>query len=380
MRLTKYSGSEAVAVTEKDDLETPVLVSDMDQMEQNLSRYAQFAEREGVTLRSHAKAHKIPEIARWQSEVTGGGILCQTLGEAEVMAENGLDDIYLSYMVVTEDKLHRLVSLAESIRYFATTVDSEANVSPLQRVAATRGTVIDVILEIDLGLNRVGVNPGSPAVSLAELIREQSHLRLAGVMGYEGHIGYGTDGARTRDEYDHRCRAAMDTIAETVTRIEAAGVPVEEVMAGSTATARYSGQHPAVTEVHPGMYLFNDANLVECTPDVTKDDCAATIITTVISKPSPDRAIVDGGSKTFSLDLDQMPVPKHRDDLTYYNASEEHGWIDTSRSEQNVSVGDRIEFIVPHVCTSVNLHDRLVGVRDGRVETVWAVAARGKLQ
>jgi D-serine deaminase-like pyridoxal phosphate-dependent protein len=296
------------------------------------------------------------------------------------MAANGIEDIYLSYMVVTRRKLDRLVRLAESLRYFATTVDGEANARPLQRAAESRGTEVDVVLEVNLGLDRVGVEPDDAAVSLAEYIDEQSHLRLAGVMGYEGHIGYGPDSARTAEEYTRRCDAAMDTLQGTVSRIEAAGIDVEEVMAGSTATTRYSGRHPAVTEVHPGMYLFNDANLVECTPDVTKRDCAATVVTTVISKPSADRAIVDGGSKTFSLDLDRMPVPKHRDDVRYYNASEEHGWIDTSAAETPVSIGDRVEFVVPHVCTTINLHDRLIGLRNGRVETVWDVQARGKVQ
>ncbi|KPN32353.1 putative amino acid aldolase or racemase [Halolamina pelagica] len=129
------------------------------------------------------------------------------------------------------------------------------------------------------------------------------------------------------------------------------------------------------------MYPFNDVGELELRPwEVSKDDCTATVLTTVISVPDDDRLVVDGGSKTFSLDKPQLPVPKHRDDIEYVNASEEHGWIDTSESEASFEVGDRLEFIVPHVCTTINLHDLIVGVRDGEVADLWEVQARGKVR
>lgn len=361
------------------ELETPVLLADMALMERHLATYVDIADREGVKLRSHAKAHKVPEIARWQADTTGHGILCQTLGEAELMAANGVSDIYLSYNLVSESKARRAADLARSLDFFATTVDCPEHVQLLQRIAADVDVSMSVVLEIDLGLNRVGVAPGESAVRLAEEIHGSGHLELAGIMGYEGHIGYGSDGARTVEEYERRCEDAMSTLGDAADSIEDHGIAVPEVMAGSTATSKYSARHDAVTEIHPGMYLFNDAHLVTVTPDTTKADCAATVVTSVISKPTADRAIVDGGSKTFSLDLEQPPVPKRRDDIEYYNASEEHGWIDISTAEEPVRVGDRIEFIVPHVCTSINLHDHLVGVRNGRVERVWDVRGRGRV-
>lgn len=165
------------------------------------------------------------------------------------------------------------------------------------------------------------------------------------------------------------------------TTIRAAGIPVEEVKVGGTATSRYSASHPVVTEINPGMYPFNDVGELELRPwEVCKDDCAASVLTTVISVPDEDRLVVDGGSKTFSLDKPQLPVPKNRDDIAYVNASEEHGWIDTSESDEAFEVGDRLAFIVPHVCTTVNLHDHIVGVRNGEVADLWAVQARGKVR
>ncbi|SIR89110.1 D-serine deaminase, pyridoxal phosphate-dependent [Haladaptatus litoreus] len=363
----------------KNELETPVLTVDLDTMEDNLREYANFAETHDVRLRSHVKTHKNAEIARLQSQISnGGGIVCQTISEAEVMAKNGLEDIYLSYTVVSERKLHRLVWLARKLERFATTVDSIDNIEPLQTVASEHDVPIDVVLEIDVGLNRTGVSPGEPALEVARFIQEQSHVELCGILAYEAHV---KGDAATRDEYEQECMAAMDVAEGTVDLLEAEGIPVEEVKVGGTATSKYSGKHPVVTEINPGMYPFMDVGELKHRPfDIRKDDCAATVVSTVISKPTEDRAVVNAGSKTLSLDKPQMPVPKNRDDINYANASEEHGWIDTSDSEEPIEVGDRLEFIVPHVCTTINLHDTIVGVRDGTVEEIWPVQARGKVR
>lgn len=362
------------------DVETPALVVDLDVMERNLEEYAAFADEHGVRLRSHAKTHKIPALAHRQHERTGGGILCQTLGEAAVMAHHGVDDIYLSYMVVEPSKLDRLVALAERLDDFATTVDSRDNLRPVQEAAARRDATVDVVLELDIGLERVGVSPGPDAVELAADIAERSNVRLAGVMAYEGHLGYGDDPPTTAEAYESACFAAMDDVAEAVEAIEAEGVAVPEVKVGSTATSRYSGKHPVVDEINPGMYLFNDARLVDVAPHVEAEDCALTVLSTVMSAPTADRAVADAGSKSISMDVDREPMAKGTDGVRYYNASEEHGWLDASGADQQVDVGDKLQFVPPHVCTTVNLHDVLVGVRDGVVEETWDVAARGKVQ
>lgn len=360
----------------KDDLETPALLADLDTMEQNMDEYIGFAKENDVALRSHIKTHKNPDIARCQHKSTsGGGIVCQTLGEAEIMAANGIDDIYLSYMVIGDSKFDRLVRLSETLESFATTVDGKGNIDPLQEVAARHQVTIDVIVEVDVGLNRTGISPGEPAVEVVKYVSDAPNLDFQGILAYEAHV---KGDAETEEDYNNLCHAAMDTAQNTVEQIEDNGVHVPEVKVGGTATAKFSGKHPIVTEINPGMYPFNDVGELEHRPfDVTKGDCAATVLSTVISAPSDDRVIVDAGSKSLSLDKPQMPLPKYRDDIEYYNASEEHGWIDTSETDETFAVGDRLEFIVPHVCTTINLHNTLIGMRENAVEELWDVRARG---
>lgn len=363
----------------KADLETPVLLVDLDVMMSNVQGYMSFAQANDVRLRSHIKTHKNAEIAKLQDEYSeGGGIACQTLGEVEVMAKNGLDDIYLSYNVVGDQKLKRLVWVSEKLDRFATTVDGLGNIDPLQSAAAEHGVTIDVILEINVGLNRTGVLPGESMVQMATHIVNQPNLNLQGLLAYEAQV---KSEAETKAEYEEYCWEAMEKAQAAVERLEADGIPIEEVKVGGTATSLYSGRHPVVTEINPGMYPFMDVGELEHRPfDVGKEDCAATVVSTVISAPSDDRVVVDAGSKTISMDKPQYPVPKHRDDISYVNASEEHGWIDTSATDEQFEVGDRIEFIVPHVCTTINLHDTIIGIRDDRVEEVWSVQARGKVR
>jgi D-serine deaminase-like pyridoxal phosphate-dependent protein len=362
-----------------DDIETPAVLVDLDVMERNMRDYASFADEQGIGLRSHVKTHKIPDLAHRQNEMTGGdGILCQTLSEVEVMAQNGIDDIYLSYMVVEESKLDRLIRVSEKLEEFTTTVDTPGNIHPLQEAAQRRDAVVDVILEFDLGLNRVGASTVEDAVEMAALIEELPNLNFAGVMAYEAHVALS---AESKEDFERLCAEAMDQTAEWIDRIETeTGVSVDEVKVGGTSTSKFSGKHDVVTEVNPGMYPFNDVGELNRRDfEIGKEDCAATVLTTAISSPVEDRTVVDAGSKSISMDIDGLdPVPKHRDDISYENASEEHGYVDTS--EGTLDAGDRVEFITPHVCTTINLHDTLVGHRDGVVEEVWEVQARGKVK
>lgn len=363
----------------RSEIETPALVVDLDVMEANMEAYANFAAEHDVMLRSHVKTHKIPAIAHQQVDI-GGGILCQKLSEAEVMAAAGIDDIYLSYMVVGEQKLTRLMRLVDSVDYFSTTVDGPGNLEPLQAVAAKHDTVVDVILEIDIGLERTGIPPGDAAVALAEQIASHPYTRFEGIMAYEGHIPYGSNPPSTEAELDRRCQATMDDVEAMVERIEETGPTVETVGVGSTATSRYSGKHPVVTEIHPGMYPFMDAHLIDV-PGIEKSDCALHVLTTVISSPANDRIVVDAGSKSIALELETDPIfaGTAETEPSYYNGSEEHGWIKTAQYA-DFQVGDRLPFIPPHVCPTINLHNTVIGLRDDTVETVWAVQARGKVK
>lgn len=359
------------------EIETPAVVADLPQMETNIAWYDAFAREHDVALRSHIKTHKIPDLAHRQVDLpAGNGILCQSLGEAELMAQSGIDDIYLSYMIVQPTKLERLVRLSEKLDAFATTVDCRGNVDPLQAAAAEHGVTVDVVLELDVGQHRVGVQPDG-MVEFASYVAEQPNLSIAGLMAFEGHL---KSGAETEDDLRAQCLAAMDTIADAVADLEDAGIAVEDVKVGSTGTSRYSGTHDVVTEINPGMYPFFDVATANYPVPVSIDDCALQVVSTVISKPTDDRVIVDAGSKTISMDVSVAPVCLDDPGVDYYNYSEEHGWVDIGEADIDPAVGDRLTFVPPHVCTTINLHDVIIGARDGVVEETWSVQGRGKVR
>lgn len=362
-----------------DSLATPAVIVRTDDMERNIDRFADMAADCGVRLRSHVKNHKIPALAHEQHRRTDeGGVVCQTLEEVEVMAAAGIDDLYLTRMVVSPRKLDRLLRIAEAVESFTATVDCPANLERLAEAARNYGVTVPVVMEVDIGYERTGVPPGDPAADLATAIAETDGVGFAGILAFEGFVR-GT--ADTAEEFEAHSLAAMDRTAETVDRIEAAGLAVREVKVGCTATARFSATHPVVTEINPGTYPFNDVAELGYRGDVIdKTDCAMTIVTTVVSTPTPDRAIVDAGSKSIAIPEGRMPIPKQRSDIDYYDASEEHGWVATSDATEPVSVGDRLELIPPRASPTVNLHDAVIGVRDGEVETVWDVQARGAVR
>jgi D-serine deaminase-like pyridoxal phosphate-dependent protein len=366
--------------TPKHEVETPAVIVDFDRMEANVEKYAAAAREHDVRLRSHVKTHKIPDIAHYQNDASdGGGIVCQTLSEAEVMAQNGIDDIYLSYMVVSDPKLERLMWLSEKLDSFASTVDGPGNIDPAQAAAERAGITHDVILEIDPGMRRVGVDFGEPALEIARYVSDQPDLNLAGVMAFEGHVQYDPE-AETEADFEARIFDILDDLEDTVDRIEADGTPIDQVKVGSTRTSLYSAKHDVVTEINPGMYPFLDVRTYRGTPHFSREDCALTIVSEVISDSVEGQVICDAGSKTISLETDTAPEAVQDPNADYFNASEEHGWVDVSDCKRTFEVGDRIEFITPHVCPSVNLHDSVVGVRDDTVVEVWSVQARGKVR
>jgi 3-hydroxy-D-aspartate aldolase len=358
-----------------DDLETPVVVADLDAMERNVERFQRLASQHDVTVRSHTKAHKTPAIARRQQAAFDAGVLCQKLSEAEVMARYGIEDILLVCPVVTESKLRRLCWVADHVDHFATLVDGRENVAPLQAAAASHGTTVNAVVEVDVGLRRMGVEPGEAAADLAAHLDAQSNLAFDGLLGHDGHVPYL---AEDETALEAGCAEVADDLEACVDAIEAAGLDVPRVISGATATAPYMAKEDVVTELDPGRYVLNDADLLENGPGVELADCGARFYTTVIARPTPDRAIVDAGSKTIAYVDGPDPVPVGRDDVSYFRKSSEHGFVDVSEADDPVEVGDRLEFVVPNLWAVINIHDVLPGVRDGQVEEVWHVEARGK--
>jgi D-serine deaminase-like pyridoxal phosphate-dependent protein len=359
-----------------DSTPTPAVLVDLDVVVRNVAAMAERARRAGVRLRPHAKTHKTVEIARLQTAAGAGGLSVAKVGEAEVFAAEGFEDLFVAYPVVGEDKGRRLLTLSDRVR-LAVGVDSPDGARTLDAVFRAAGRRLDVLLKIDVGFHRVGVLPDQ-AVPLAQSISNLSGLRLRGVFTHAGHAYL----AESPDGVAEIGRSEGVILVETAQRIRDSGIEVEEVSVGSTPTAPHAMSVEGVTECRPGNYVFHDASQVSlgvCRPE----DCALTVLATVVSAPAPDRAVVDAGSKTLSSDPLRPRGPGfgfvigRRSRLA--RLSEEHGVIDVVAGE-SFRVGERVRILPNHACVVANLHDRLLAVRGGSVEGELVVAARGRVR
>jgi D-serine deaminase-like pyridoxal phosphate-dependent protein len=357
-------------------LSTPAVVVDLDVLERNISRMATRAREAGVRLRPHAKTHKCPEIGRLQRSAGAWGLSLAKLGEAEVFVEAGFDDLFLAYPTVGEDKARRLLALSDRAR-LAVGVDSVDGARSLADAFHAAGRRLEVVLKVDVGYGRIGVLP-EQAVAVAREISELPGLRLRGVFTHAGHGYLAEDRAGVEDI----ARLEGERLVETATRLREAGLPVDEVSVGSTPTAAVAMRIGGVTECRPGNYVFHDASQVAL-GTCGLEDCALTIVATVVSVPAADRAVVDAGSKTLSSDPLRPRAGGHGRILgresRLEKLSEEHGVIGVVPGE-SFRVGERVRILPNHACVVANLHDHLVGVSGERVETVLAIEARGRVR
>ena len=346
-----------------DQLETPVAIVDLDKLEANIKRFQAYLDQHGIANRPHIKTHKIPEIAHMQLAAGAVGITCQKLGEAEIMAQAGVTDIFLPYNLFGEAKLERLTHLARRVN-ISLTADSDAIVRGLAAAARSAGLNLTVLVEFDGGGQRCGVQSPEAAAELARTIARSSSLRFGGLMTYP-----------TNERTDDFVRATKELLL-------ADGIPVERVSGGGTQCMWQAHAHPEVNEHRAGMYIFGDRYTLK-NGAIELGDCAFKVITTVVSRPTADRGILDGGSKTFSSDL--LGLENHGLILEYpearfYSMSEEHGHVDFGPCGRKPAIGERVTVIVNHCCPVANLFNQLVGVRGDTVEVIWPVAARGMLQ
>ena len=359
------------------EIDTPALVVDLDILERNLSRVASYAREHGLRLRPHTKTHKSIRMARRQLESGAAGLTVAKVSEAEVMLGAEPEDLLVAYPIVGRAKLERLMEVA---RRTAVTVALDSMFAALQlSVAARTARVqIGVLAEVDAGLGRVGVSPGEPLLDLARGIRGLSNLSLEGIAFYPGHV----------KGWDAAGQAAFAGVAELLGKIlsdfRRAGIEVRTVSGGSTPTLFHSHEMPGLTEIRPGTYLFNDVNTVH-SGACSWEDCAATVLATVVSTARPGQMIIDGGSKTFSSDRLANPADATFGCVTdaprarLHKMNEEHGFIDITQVQREFAVGDRVRIIPNHICVAVNLHEQVYGLRGDTVEEVWKVDARGKL-
>lgn len=360
------------------ELDTPAVLVDLDVMERNLARTAEYAARTGMKLRPHIKTHKIPELALQQVALGAVGITAAKPSEAQVMVAGGLKDIFIAYPIVSKQKAEALLSLSDQAK-LAVSVDSAEAAECLANASDARGYDLPILVEIDVGFGRCGVANAELAVELALKIEKLKGAHFGGLMFYPGHMMVPLE---EQNILLPQVNAAVESAYDALVK---AGLQVPVVSGGSTPMAPRSTEFSHLTEIRPGMYPLNDRNLV-AGGFATLEDCALTVMTTVVSTAVKDRVILDGGSKTFSSD--RLLTGNHLghgviladQDAVLYGLSEEHGHIDVTKSSRAYKLGERLRIVPNHVCATINMHDTVYGIRGEQVETVWKVAARGHVQ
>jgi D-serine deaminase-like pyridoxal phosphate-dependent protein len=339
-------------------------------MEENLRRMADFFRGREAQLRPHAKTHKCPIIAQKQLDLGAIGITCAKLGEAEVLVEAGISDILIANQIVGRPKIARLTDLAQEANLMVA-VDDPENIQSLSQAASANGVGLRVLVEVDIGMGRCGVSPGQAARNLAEQTSRSPGLSFAGLMGYEGHLVF----VPSLKERTRRCQEAMALLLETRDLIERSGLPVSVVSGGGTGTYAITGALSGITEVQAGSYLFMDGRYrgIEGLDDF---DIALTLLTTVISRPNEKRAIIDAGMKAVTHEFG-LPTVKGQAGAKLIALAEEHGIIQFEEPDNQLKVGDKIELIPSHGCTTINLHDFYYAIRHSVLEAIWPIAGRG---
>jgi D-serine deaminase-like pyridoxal phosphate-dependent protein len=343
-----------------EELETPSVLIDLDRMERNITRMQARCDEAGVKLRPHIKTHKIPEIARMQVEAGAVGIACQKVSEAEIFASAGLNDILIPYNIVGAKKAARFADLALYNRVTAS-ADSKAVLAGLSEAGKALDLRLRVLVELGTEIERTGASVDD-VIEMAKTAEADENLHFAGLQVYPSYP------------------SVRPALQEVLARLDEAGLGVDVVSGGGTGAVLNAAEVPELTEIRVGTYVFNDWTTLSrgwC----AADDCAMTVRVTVVSRPTENRVILDGGSKTLSSDtigdgygrLQEYPAAR------IFKLNEEHAYVDVSECEDKPEVGEIVHVLPVHACVVTNLHNTLYGVRGGEVEVEWPVAARGRV-
>jgi D-serine deaminase-like pyridoxal phosphate-dependent protein len=343
------------------ELDTPAVICDLDVLDRNLREMAAHCNELGIPFRSHTKAHKIPELAHWQLRSGAAGIICQKVGEAEQMVAAGIRDILIPYNIIGRPKLQRLSRLARRCR-ITLAADSETTIRGLSEQADSDGVEFNVLVELDTGAGRCGVQTVEEAVSLARLVDQSPGLVYQGIMTYPSQA---------------ESKPYLDSVVSALTQ---AGLAPETISGGGTGHEEIS-RDIGSNETRSGSYIWEGLSRIKSSEDLSPERCPLRVLCTVISVPVPGRVIVDGGMKTFTS---YPPLPYgecvEHPGVRFSKLSVEHGILDASESSHEFLIGERISIIPLHQEMCLNLHDELVGFRGDQVEVVWKVAGRGKVQ
>ena len=348
------------------DYGTPALVIDMDRVERNIARIQKVCDDAGIANRPHIKTHKSPVLAKLQIDAGAKGITCQKLGEAEIMAEAGIDDILISYNLLGDEKMARLGALQGKAN-ITVAADNSVVVADLPKAAALSGRDLNVVVECDTGRKRAGVETPAEAIALAREIKAAKGLTFAGFMLYPTETGW----ADAQKFYD-----------EALLGVRAEGLEPLIVSTGGTPNLKNVGSLKGATEHRFGTYIYNDRMQVAA-GSATWDDCALTVYSTVVSRAGPERGILDAGSKTLTPDtggLDGYGLILEHPEAKIAKFAEEHGFLDLTRSNTRPNVGDVVRIVPNHVCVVVNMFDEVVMVRGDEIVGTLPIAARGKLR
>ena len=357
-------------------IDTPQALIDLDILERNIRNMAELSHECGVNLRPHTKTHKIPEIVELQKNAGASGITVAKLDEACIMAENGFNDILIANEIIGIYKINRLLTLLEraSVRVI---VDSVEGAEMLSSASLHRGLSIDVLIDINTGQNRTGVLPGEDALTFARSIMKFKGIKIIGLLTHAGHVYH----AKNRKEVEKIGRMEGEKLVYTKELFQREDICIEVISVGSTPTVPYSARVEGVTEIKPGNYVFHDWTQV-ILGSAGIEDCALTVLTTIISTPAADRAVIDAGAKALAMDLTGHDSPEacgyghivERDGIIS-KLSEEHGVIQVFNDR--FYIGEKVRIIPNHACPVSNLFDRMAGVRKGKLERWFTVAARG---
>jgi D-serine deaminase-like pyridoxal phosphate-dependent protein len=347
-----------------EELETPAAVVDLDILESNISRLQEYLGLHSIANRPHIKTHKIPEIAHLQLAAGAVGITCQKLSEAEVMAQAGIQDIFVPYNILGEAKLERLRRLHQRIS-LSVTADSSVVVRGLSEALRQESRLLPVLVEFDTGLGRCGVQTPAEASDLAELIQRSAGLHFAGLMTYPTN------------------QNTQPFVLETRRLLRDKGLSIDQVSGGGTICMWEAHTHEVITEHRAGTYVYGDRKTVKYNA-LKLEQCSFRIHATVVSRPTKDRGVLDTGSKCLATDLvgpeEGYGLIMEYPEAKLFSLSEEHGVVDFSNCAERPEIGDRVSVLTNHCCVANNLFDKVHGMRKGELVVEWPVLARGTVQ
>jgi len=368
----------ALPGTDEADIQTPCLVLDLDALERNIRKMGEYAKAHGMRHRSHGKMHKSVDVQKLQERLGGAvGVCCQKVSEAEVFARGGIKDILVSNEIRDPAKIDRLARLPKRGSRISVCIDDVANVAELSAAAQRHGTSLECLVEIDCGARRCGVSTAEAATGIAKAIVAAPALKFSGIQAYQGAMQHLESYQDRKAELD----VAIALVKDVVVALHAAGLKPEIVSGGGTGSYRFEANSGVYNELQCGSYAFMDADYGGITDmhgnRIDKDEWenALFILTSVMSHAKAGQAVCDAGLKVLTLDSG-LPVIHGRDDVTYVNASDEHGVIEDPNGV--LCINEKLKLVPGHCDPTCNLHDWYVGVRRGKVEVVWPVSARGK--